>query len=504
MIASRQIYLAFITLITVLGFEVIQTTVNKSSPLTFHNSKYIIRSKIDLKGCAITVPKGCTLVFRNKGKIVNGTIVGDKTIIKSLRNACLGVIIEGTWNVPIIKDDFFDREQLTDNQILDNISSLQSDSVFNKVVLNYPRYTIDLYEGHKRALSLTSKTILVCNSTIQLSRNNLQMYSIIDITHKDHITIKGCRLIGDAGKHNYVEGSTSEWGFGIFVSKSTDVKIEKAYASKCTGDGIYIGGGIASELEDYSQASRNVIIMDSVCDDNRRQGISITYADGVVFKNCTFSNTGKTEFTSPGCGLDIEPNEGQSVRNVWIKSCRFFHNNRIMDISVGGYKTEGSKCNVESIVFDDCIITGTVSIRTGSLIMKGCSMKTLDIVSARMPKNTVLIEDCSISGGAGVTLSTVKSAKEEYQPIYVFRACKIESENVRGRALFNIIKNNGDGIMNFIVEDCDIVYPEGDQPFKTIPNQNNMSFYFRNCKIYPMGRKISLSHTVYSNCQIIE
>ena len=478
--------------------------VNESNFLITPNSKYVIKSTIDLHGRTINAPKGCLLVFQGGGKIVNGTIVGKETKLKSLKNKCLGINIKGTWNVNEIHDSFFDFELLTDNQVLDNITCLQSNDKKNKVLLNRPVYSITLTPKHKSALLLSSNTILLCNSTFQLKGNNLSSYYILGVVKKENVTIKGGRIIGDVGDHHYVEGSTSEWGFGLMISNSNNVRIEDIHISKCTGDGIYIGGGSGTELEDYSKASKNIYVKNTVCDDNRRQGISITYADGIVLDDCTFSNTGKTEFTSPGCGLDIEPNAGQGVRNVRIKRCRFLHYDRIMVVSVGGYKTEDHKCNVENIYFEDCETTGKMSIRTGSVSLRNCSLKTLEIYLGKMPKEKVLVERCHILDGAGITIRTVGDVSgEKFRPVYTFRDCTIGMNQERTNALFSTINYNGKENVEFNIENCSVVLPKGKKLFSIVPSKSKMSFQFRNCIFHTKNSTFDLNNKFFSNCQLI-
>lgn len=472
---------------------------------TTPNTEYIIQSTIDLGGRIITAPEGCTLVFKRNGKIVNGTIVGNQTKMKSLNKRCLGVKLKGSWILSKIDDKYFDFGFLSDNQVLDNISVLQSDSIKNRIVLNKPTYNITLTKEHRIALLLASNTVLQCNSTIEVQGNDLPIYTVIEITRKKGVDVKGGRIIGDVGSHRYIEGSTSEWGYGLYVFNSSNVRIEGIHASRCIGDGIFIGGGNVPDLEDYSKASKNIYVKNAICDDNRRQGISITCADGVVLENSRFSNTGKSEFTSPGCGLDIEPNAGQSIRNVKIKNCRFLHNERIMDISVGGYKTEGSKCNVENIVFDNCKITGTVSIRTGSLMMKRSTMKALEIHLAKMPKDKVLIEQCVIQGGNGVKIRTVDDVSDEvFMPIYTFRSCTIGMDEVKTKSLFSTVNHRGNERARFVMDACSLSIPGGDSNVTIVPSKSKMPFSFSNCKIQSYGRFIESDDSVFSHCRIIE
>lgn len=62
---------------------------------------YVIDRKVNLKGGTLTIPEGCNLVFKGKGKILNGTVVGQRTSIvaeKRLIMENVSIAREGTWN----------------------------------------------------------------------------------------------------------------------------------------------------------------------------------------------------------------------------------------------------------------------------------------------------------------------------------------------------------------------------------------------------------------------
>ena len=59
------------------------------------------------------------------------------------------------------------------------------------------------------------------------------------------------------------------------------------------------------------------MIDDCLLRGSRRQGISITRADGVTISNCRIANISGT---NPQYAIDIEPNEGCTVDNVLIKN----------------------------------------------------------------------------------------------------------------------------------------------------------------------------------------
>ena len=463
---------------------------------------YVIKGIVDLGGKETQIPQSCTIKFKRNGKLVNGVLKGTVTKLKNPRIGCIGVVMKGTWHIPIIKDVFFDSQLLSDNQIFDNISQMQSDDVNNRVQLTKSKYRIVLDKKHKVGLSLKSNTELINGSIIAIAGNDLPQYTIISVA-RNNVIISGGEIVGDVGSHQYIEGTTSQWGFGISINKATNVTVSDIKLSKCTGDGIYIGGGKGKFVGDCSEASKNIVIKDVVSDDNRRQGISITYADGVRVENCTFSNTGKTESVSPGCGMDIEPNEGQSVKNVTVKNCRFLNNNKVLDVSIGGYQTEGDKCNVESVLFENCFVTGSLSIRTGSVVLRDCEMATLNIHLAKMPKEKVLIERCKIHNGSGVTIRSVgRTTDSENMPVYVFKSCTLDMNQVLTRGMFSKINHKGNEVAEFQVENCNITMPGGTQKYDVVQDNNTCSFRFSNCEINARGRNVILKDRRFSNCKV--
>jgi len=81
------------------------------------------------------------------------------------------------------------------------------------------------------------------------------------------------------------------------------------------GDGIFIGTITTTPYP----PCRNVLIRDCICDNNYRQGISVTSVDKLLIENCVLKNT---VGTSPSAGIDLEPNHGGNMLvNVVISNC---------------------------------------------------------------------------------------------------------------------------------------------------------------------------------------
>ena len=149
------------------------------------------------------------------------------------------------------------------------------------------------------------------NTTLQLAPDAVlrsapgpwRYEGVLDVSQVSNVSISGGGFEGGPGGAIY----------GINVLDSTAVRIRDVRAVNFQpqafggGDGIYVGG--------VQQPSRQVVIENCRLADNVRQGISVTHADGVVIRGCHISGT---RSKMPGAGIDLEPNGGQSVRNVEV------------------------------------------------------------------------------------------------------------------------------------------------------------------------------------------
>lgn len=286
----------------------------------------IIKDTIELDNKRCVLPEGITLSF-NGGLIKNGTLVGSKTKLKS-SGACFDrVRILGTWDVPVIKSSLF-RDLSYDNALKD-VMALSDSSVKNKIIIEEGEYQVTAYKNGDICVPITSSTTFILNGTIKLTPNDYRNYYIIHV-EGNNITIEGKgAVIGDKHFHT---GDSGEWGMGISFQNAHHVTLKGLTVKDCWGDCIYVGG-----------ESSDINIEDCLLDHGRRQGISITSANGVVIKNSIITNVGGT---APQYAIDIEPNKGNTVDNIVIQSV-------VAKDCVGGFlvygKAEGARVGHVSI-----------------------------------------------------------------------------------------------------------------------------------------------------------
>ncbi len=159
--------------------------------------------------------------------------------------------------------------------------------------------------------------------------NDREKNGILKIENAENINIIGGQLQGERNQH---QGTTGEWGMGLEIYASKNIAIEGVTATDNWGDGFYVGNR-ATQIQFCSVTA----------DNNRRQGLSVTSADGITINNSVFMNTNGA---LPMDGIDLEPNKGETVMNVQILNSKFLNN-------------KGS--GIESVVADD--LTGRAFVK---------------------------------------------------------------------------------------------------------------------------------------------
>lgn len=331
--------------IPVTGFGVIRgDTLFVSDIIDLHNEKYAI-------------PDSLILHFRG-GVIKNGTLVGNNTHFLTDSPCFDQVHFEGTWCMPIITTSFFANLNY-ENSLLD-VLALTNDSINNIVYIDKGDYVISISQSFGNGLNVNSNTEIILKGTIRLSPNNYRGYNLINI-QGENVKIRGDgTIIGDRNTHM---GNKGEWGMGINVERSNNVVISDISIQDCWGDCLYVGEG-----------TKNVVIEGCELIKGRRQGISITGANGVYIKNCKISDISGT---LPEYAIDLEPNKGDVVDNVIIEDVE------IRNCKGGILSSVGSNSAGKEI---------------GDIAIRNCSILSCEKESIRLRKcRYALVERCVIS-----------------------------------------------------------------------------------------------------------
>jgi hypothetical protein len=96
----------------------------------------------------------------------------------------------------------------------------------------------------------------------------------------------------------------SEYRHCLDIEGASNVSISGISCNQSGGDGLYIGYGT------QDQPSQNVTVVDSIFDQNFRQGFSLISGRHIFIYRCHFTNTSGT---NPQSGMDIEPNTAAGV-----------------------------------------------------------------------------------------------------------------------------------------------------------------------------------------------
>lgn len=342
-----SLMVAFLLLSTVIqscgvcrnDYKIESVTVPYHNLGTINDTAVTISKNVDLNGGVCELPQGITLIFKG-GLIKNGTLEGNgNRIIYDKEPVFDHVTIKGEWVVPWITTKMFAK--LDDDNAIKNVFALANSKINNKIIVEKGNYQVSVSKEKQACITLSDNLELRLNGNIIIKPNAFESYDIIRVTGKN-VSISGSgSLRGDRDTHL---GSVGEWGMGIDIKNATDVTIKGLTITECWGDCIYIG-----------QDSKNITLENCKLDRGRRQGVSVTDADGVVIRNCVISNV---QGTNPQYAIDIEPNSGCKVDNVYIDCVT------IQDCVGGVIVTKGSDRNDSKKIGDVKINNCNVNVLT--------------------------------------------------------------------------------------------------------------------------------------------
>lgn len=381
------------------------------------NDKIIIASGIiDLHGATKCLPKNYTLIVKN-GIIKNGTLIGNQTKLQCSGKIFDNVHIKGIWNIPHISTSMF--ADLSYENALKDVLALAHPKVQNTIIIEKGDYQVAVRKNADACLIIPGNSSLIINGTVRLKPNTYQRCDIIR-AKGNNIKISGSgSIVGD--KHTHL-GTDGEWGMGIRFHGAINSSVRELTIKDCWGDCIYVGGN-----------SKNVLIENCMLDHGRRQGVSVTKADGVTIRNCRISNVSGT---NPEYAIDLEPNANDTVKNILIE------NVEVVDCEGGFLATIGKrnveKKNIGKVQIRNCNVSALSKypIRMSScesLSVEDCIINSKNESSAIYTRNTrsVIVRNNTINVKKEILLSVKNTVKEfvgkkGFIPINVIQAEKQE------------------------------------------------------------------------------
>lgn len=445
---------------------VLRQTKTVAEQLVDSNTIYEIRYDFDLGGESVTVPENCVLDFRG-GSFTNGEIVGQETKVLANSIVLKDVVVGGSYANTTVHSMWV--KNATDTETLRAVFNLCNGNTSTSLSVQYGDYTIiadggrDAVPGSKYnyndiGLMVPSNTAVdFNNSVLRVNPTQYNLYVCLNIFNKENVRLSNLTIIGDVDSHL---GTGGEWGYNIFIAGSKNVVIENVVSDKSWGDGIATS---LAHIDDNTRLNNeNVLISNCVFDDNRRQGLSLMAGINIRIFNSLFTNTGKTAYTSPGCGIDIEPNyyEDEIVDNVVIDSCEL--TGGVRGLQIIDVKTAESR--IKNVV---------------------CKNTTLSALGINAHSDTAVdITGCTIDGGAlSIGGSSTKlyncrilwqincqAFKSAFETTAVFISCYIEPKGFYNNAVYSyflVYGTNESPSLDFSFIDCTFIHPRGNRPFNT-------------------------------------
>ncbi|KKM60554.1 hypothetical protein LCGC14_1540660, partial [marine sediment metagenome] len=227
------------------------------------------------------------------------------------------------------------------------------------------------------------------------------------------------KILGNGGqismnKEEYREG---EWRHGISLRASENIVVKDLTVRDTGGDGIYIAG---AKDKLYSE---NIIINNIKSLNNKRQGITIISAKGVLIENSLFA---ETKGIQPAAGIDIEPNNKHNiVSDIRIINC-VIRDNFGPGIVIGLRKLEKESAKI-SILVENCIISSNHSLdnpKAGAEIIFGANKES-------PVTGIVIFRECLIKNS---NWGVVYSRKRSDAYTVLFDNCMVRSLSANGKS----------------------------------------------------------------------
>lgn len=215
--------------------------------------------------------------------------------------------------------------------------------------------------------------IMSDDAVLQAIGNANDHSDVIYVRDTDNISISGGSIKGERYQHN---GTAGEWGMGIGVYDSTNIRISDIAISNCWGDGIYIG---SKHDQDLDAGSAAISVTNCHLFNNRRNNMSIVCADNVTVDYCSFEYANGT---SPEYGIDIETNNSKNpCEHITISNSTFTGNREAAmgivttanDINIIGCTMNGAFINYAgtNVTLSKTTVNGNMYARIGVDMVDG-------------------------------------------------------------------------------------------------------------------------------------
>ena len=326
--------------INAMGYVILRKNKTFAEQVTATNTIYEIRYDFDLGGESVTIPENCVLKFVG-GKITNGTLTGNNTIIAAAVVAIFDTIsIAGTWQCKNIYSKWFSSD------VIDNMFAMNNANIYTELFIDgdYPLKTQRTGYG-LRGVPVVANSRVIISGTITKTSDSYTVNSMFEV-FGDNVTFEGGVIDGNKTAFS----DETEYGHGIYTEYPVkNLKVINCHIQNCYGDAIYLGG--FSGTDNYVSGVEIANCSITGCN---RQGISIISAERVYIHDCYFDSMKGSLFdptASVGAAVDIEPNNSNNTcRDITIERC-------VIDNCQYGVSCGNELVKKEQISIIDCTIT---------------------------------------------------------------------------------------------------------------------------------------------------
>lgn len=278
------------------------------------NARYVIKCGVNLNGTRLTVPAGSTLDFQG-GWLESGWMTGDSTVITGQTDSVFRDmnLDRGSYKVKEISTNMFRRADLDQDDFLRDMFRLANGNVYNHVVIEDKGTPYMMDAKNTNCIDVPSNTDVEIKGTVKLKPSDKESYAIFNLSRVKNVNIYGGgSIIGERYEHTVKDpDNPGEWGMGISVVGAQNVRITNVNVSDCWGDCVYVGKAWNWPI------SQNITIDSCRFTGGRRQGVSVVSGRDIVLKDLYIADVSGTD---PQAAIDLEPNEGDTVRDVRIQN----------------------------------------------------------------------------------------------------------------------------------------------------------------------------------------
>ena len=139
---------------------------------------YSVYTQYDLAGATVTLPRGSVLIFHGRGALLNGTLIGQDSMVQAEEKCFINIQVSGTWRCVGNVEWFAKGSEITENKgvchiscFVDDTAGLQAalDSSFRELIVPPKPF----YVGRTLVLR-KEKKIVMQGSSMKLSLEQCQ------------------------------------------------------------------------------------------------------------------------------------------------------------------------------------------------------------------------------------------------------------------------------------------------------------------------------------------